>query len=157
MHGGEGALDGGKRGRRPGEEGSEGEGCGAHPPSHQGDKCPDQLKLPFALWTREAVAALIERETGIRLSLQAVSVYLKRWCFTAQRPMKRAIERREPQIRQWLERGYPALVKPAKAEKAEIQWADETGLSNQANYGRCFAPRARRRSSGGWPHASRRA
>ena len=26
------------------------------------DKCPDQLKLPFALWTREAVRDLIERE-----------------------------------------------------------------------------------------------
>jgi transposase len=107
------------------------------------DKCPDQLKLPFALWTREAVAALIERETGIRLSLQAVSVYLKRWGFTAQRPMKRAIERREPEIKQWLETDYPALAKRAKAEKAEIQWADETGLSNQANYGRSFAPRGK--------------
>ena len=79
------------------------------------------------------MAALIERETGIRLSLQAVSVYWKRWGFTAQRPMKRAIERREPEIRQWLETDYPALVRRAKAEKAEIQWADETGLSNQAN------------------------
>ena len=89
------------------------------------------------------MAALIERETGIRLSLQAVSVYWKRWGFTAQRPMKRAIERREPEIRQWLETDYPALVRRAKAEKAEIQWADETGLSNQANSGRSFAPRGK--------------
>jgi transposase len=107
------------------------------------DKCPDQLKLPFALWTREAVAELIERETGIRLSRQAVSVYLKRWGFTAQRPMKRATERREPDIKQWLKTDYPALAKRAKAEKAEIQWADETGLANQANYGRSFAPRGK--------------
>jgi transposase len=141
--GGEAALEGGKRGRRPGEQLALKDREAARIRRVITDKCPDQLKLPFALWTREAVAALIERETGIRLSLQAVSVYLKRWGFTAQRPMKRAIERREPEIRQWLESDYPALVKRAKAEKAEIQWADETGLSNQANYGRSFAPRGK--------------
>ena len=26
-------------------------------------KCPDQLKLPFALWTREAVVELIKTST----------------------------------------------------------------------------------------------
>ena len=35
------------------------------------------------------------------------------------------------------------IAKRAKAEKAEIQWADETGLSNQANYGKSFAPKGR--------------
>ncbi len=28
------------------------------------DRCPDQLKLPFALWTREAVGELIEQRCG---------------------------------------------------------------------------------------------
>ena len=105
------------------------------------DKCPDQLKPPFALWTREAVRDLIERETEVRLSLQSVSDYLKRWGFTPQRPVKRATERSEPAIAAWLATDYPAIVKRAKRENAEIQWADETGLSNQANYGRSFAPR----------------
>ncbi len=31
-------------------------------------------------------------------------------------------------------------MKRAKKEKAEIHWADETGISNQANYGCGFAP-----------------
>ena len=31
-------------------------------------KMPDQLKLPFYLWTREAVARLIEREYGVTVS-----------------------------------------------------------------------------------------
>jgi hypothetical protein len=35
---------------------------------------------------------------------------------------------------------YPAIVKRAKKEAAEIHWADETGISNQANHGRSFAP-----------------
>ena len=138
---GETALLGGKRGRRPGEQKA------LSPPAEERIKqlivkhCPDQLKLPFALWTREAVAALIEREAGVRLSASTISTYLRAWRFSAQRPMRRATERREPAVQAWLEHDYPALAARAKAEGAEIQWADETGLSNQANYGRSFAPK----------------
>src|SRR4051812_1716807 len=59
---GDAALEGGRRGRRPGEQRL------LSPQQEQrirrviADRCPDQLKLPFALWTREAVGALIERE-----------------------------------------------------------------------------------------------
>lgn len=141
--GGDAALEGGRRGRRPGEQSWLSEAEGARIRKLITDRCPDQLKLPFALWTREAVRELIERETGHRLSLQAVSVYLQRWGFTAQRPKHRATERREPEVQAWLENDYPAIVKRAKAEAAEIHWGDETGLSNQANYGRSFAPKGK--------------
>jgi transposase len=43
------------------------------------DHHPEQLKLPFYLWTRDAVAQLIERSFGIRLSLWTVGRYLARW------------------------------------------------------------------------------
>jgi transposase len=137
---GDAALAGGRRGRRPGEQKALS--------SHQEavirrlivGKCPDQLKLPFALWTREAVGQLIERKTGLRLSLTAIGSYLAVWGFTAQKPIRRATERNEAAIKTWLEHDYPAIVKRAKKEKAEIHWADETGVSNQANYGRSFAP-----------------
>ena len=138
--GGDVALAGGRRGRRPGEQKALS--------SHQEamirrlivGKCPDQLRLPFALWTREAVGQLIERKTGLRLSLTAIGSYLAAWGFTAQKPIRRATERNEAAIKTWLEHDYPAIVKRAKKEKAEIHWADETGVSNQANYGRSFAP-----------------
>lgn len=107
------------------------------------DNCPDQLDMAFALWTREAVGMLIERETGVRLSSRStIGSYLRGWNFTPQRPCKRATERREPAVRTWLDRDYPAIVARAKAEGAVIHWGDETGLSNQANYGRGFAPRS---------------
>src|ERR1017187_4731691 len=58
------ALKPGKRGRRP--------GGGRLNPTQAArirtliiGKMPDQLQLPFYLWTREAVAHLIEREYGI--------------------------------------------------------------------------------------------
>jgi len=36
------------------------------------DALPDQLKLPFYLWTRAAVVNLIEREYEITVSLTTV-------------------------------------------------------------------------------------
>lgn len=42
-------------------------------------KMPDQLKLPFYLWTRVAVVQLIAKIYGLRLSLTSVGRYLKAW------------------------------------------------------------------------------
>lgn len=134
------ALVGKKRGRRPGEQKALSSDEEAKIRKLVTDKCPDQLKLPFALWTREAVADLIERKTTKKLSLKVVGRYLASWGMTPQRPMRRAIERDETAVQCWLNETYPDILKRAKAEGAEIQWADETGVSNQANYGRSFAP-----------------
>ena len=43
------------------------------------DGTPDQLDLPFALWTSRAVRELIERRFAKRLGLTAVQAYLRRW------------------------------------------------------------------------------
>jgi len=51
-------------------------------------QCPDQLKLPFTLWTREAVGQRIERKTGIRLSLTARGSYLMAWGLIRQKPIR---------------------------------------------------------------------
>jgi transposase len=136
---GEAALGGGRRGRRPDEQ-------KALSPQQQQrirrlivTRCPDQLGLPFALWTREAVGLLIERETAVALSRSTISTYLHSWHLTPQRPGKRATEPRQTKLRDWMKRRYPAILRRARAEGAEIHWADETGLSNQANYRRSFA------------------
>jgi len=39
---------------------------------------PEQLRLPFYLWTREAVGQLIEQRFGIGLSVWTVGRYLER-------------------------------------------------------------------------------
>jgi transposase len=56
-------------------------------------------------------------------------------------PIRRAIEQRPERIRAWLAEDYPRLAARAKAAGAEIHWGDETGISNQASYGRSFAPK----------------
>ena len=48
------------------------------------DKTPDQLKMKYALWTREAVRELIAERYGVVYALQSMSVVLKRWGFTPQ-------------------------------------------------------------------------
>jgi transposase len=63
-------------------------------------KMPDQLKLPFYLWTRAAVASLIEREYDIVVSLTTVGRYLKAWGMSPQKPARRAYERNELTIAQ---------------------------------------------------------
>ena len=133
------ALVNRKRGRRPGEQKTLQYDEEMKIRRLIADRCPDQLKLPFALWTREAVRLLIERRTCKRLSLSVIGRYLRAWGFTAQRPIRRATERCESDVQGWLNNDYPEIARRAKAERAEIQWADETGLSNQANYGKSFA------------------
>jgi len=105
------------------------------------EKEPEQLKLPFALWTREAVGLLIKDNTGQDLDLRQVGRYLKRWGFTPQRPAKQAYQRCDKKVAKWIEEEYPAIKKQAAEEGAEIHWADETGIKSHNHRGRGFAPR----------------
>jgi len=104
------------------------------------DKQPDQMKLPFALWSRIAVQQLIQQLWAMRMPIRTVGEYLKRWGFTPQKPLRRAYEQNPKRVKQWLEQQYPGIAMRAKQEDAEIQWADETGLCNGSYYGRSYAP-----------------
>ena len=103
-------------------------------------KMPDQLRLSFYLWTRQAVVELVKREYGIDLSLTTVGRYLKSWGMTAQKPVRRAYERNDEAIAQWSSKTYPALARQAKREGAQIYWGDEMGLRSDHVAGTSFAP-----------------
>jgi transposase len=107
------------------------------------DRRPEQLKLPFFLWTREAVALLIERRFGIQVSRSTAGRYLRRWGFTPQKPVRRAWERNDAAVRRWLKKEYPQLRKEAKREGAVIYWGDEMGLRSDHSVGRSFSPRGK--------------
>ncbi|HEY5676555.1 MAG TPA: IS630 family transposase [Myxococcales bacterium] len=104
---------------------------------------PDRLGLPWALWTSRAVRELVECRFGKRLGLSTVPLHLRRWGLTPQKPLVRAKERSPAAIAAWLETTYPAVAKRAKAAGAVIYWGDETGISNQDQIGRSWAPRGR--------------
>ncbi len=107
------------------------------------DKCPDQLKLPFALWTAQAVRELIRRRLGKELGLSTMHLYLSKWGYTPQKPLTRATQRCPARIQAWLEQEYPAIAARSRREKAAIWWGDETGLSNQDQVGRSWAPQGK--------------
>ena len=134
-------LKGRRRGRRPGKalDGRQ----AARIRRRIRDRHPDQLKLPFYLWTREAVQELIAREFGLAVSVWTVGRYLRDWSFTPQKPARRALEQNQRAVRRWLREDYPALRKQAKAENAEIYWEDEMGLRSDHAAGRSYAPRGR--------------
>ena len=72
------ALKAKKRGRKPGEQQWLQPWQCATIVTLISDHMPDQLKLPFVLWTRAAVRDLISERFEITLSLSAMSNYLKR-------------------------------------------------------------------------------
>jgi transposase len=89
---------------------------------------PDQLRIPGLLWTRSAVAELIERECGVRLDLSTVGRYLGRWGFTLKRPVKRALEADPVVVEAWLSDVYPQITARAARERGLILWQDESGV-----------------------------
>lgn len=130
------AIEPGIRGRRHKEKRTLAEGQEREVQRLLVDKTPDQLKFPFALWTRKAVQELIGRKYGIDMPIRTVGEYLSRWGFTPRKPVKKAREQKPEAV----DGTYPEIARRAKKEKAEIYWGDETGIQNEANRIRGYAP-----------------
>src|ERR687890_1886030 len=104
---------------------------------------PDELDLPFALWSRAAVRELIWQRFGVRLAVRTMGTYLARWGFTAQKPLRRAYEQDPAAVRRRLRRDHPQLAARAEAEGGMVFWGGETGLRSDGVRGRSYAPRGR--------------
>lgn len=104
-------------------------------------RCPDQLQLPFALWTRQAVCQLLAKRFGLRVSVWTAGRYLRHWGLTPQKPVRRAYERNPAAVERWLKEVYPAIRAKAKQEQAEIHWGDEMGLRSDHQSGRSYSKR----------------
>jgi transposase len=138
--GGDGALAARKRGRRFGEKTSLEPWQQAQIAKAIRDKNPDQLRLPGFLWTRGLVCELIVLRFGVRVTEKTAGRYLRRWGFSPQKPARRAFEQNPDVVAQWLEEDYPALKQRAHRERAQILWADETGLRSDHTAGRSWSP-----------------
>jgi transposase len=107
------------------------------------DVMPSQHKLDFALWTRGAVKELVFQKYDIKLAINTMGDYLRKWGFTPQKPKKKAYEQRPVEVQKWLEESYPAIKEQAHLEGAEIHWGDETGVRNDCQHGRSYAPKGK--------------
>lgn len=106
-------------------------------------RCPDQLRLPFALWTRGAVQQLLAERFGVEVSVWTVGRYLERWGLTPQKPLRRAYEQDPEAVRRWLKEEYPAIRDLARREGATIHWGDEMGVRSDHQAGRSYGLKGR--------------
>ena len=78
------------------------------------EKNPEQYKMDFALWTRSAVQGLIKELYAIDMPIRTVGHYLKQWGFTPQKPVKRAYERNDQKVKEWMDTTYPEISRLAQ-------------------------------------------
>jgi transposase len=137
------AIELGKRGRRHGEQRTLSVQQEKELKNLVIDKTPEQLKLSFTLWTRDAVRLWIKKRYGIDMPIRTVGEYLKRWGFTSKKPLKRAYEQNPKAVRKWLDEEYPTIAVRAKEEGGEIHWADETGIESNEYSAKGYALKGR--------------
>jgi transposase len=143
------AYKSGGLGALPGDRSGRPEGSGRRLAAEQEEqiqqwmveKSPEDYEVASALWTRQAVAELIEKKFGIKMPIRTVGEYLNRWGFTPQKPKRKSYKQDPEEVRRWLEQEYPAIERRAAAENAEIHWGDETGVRSTCQVGRGYAPK----------------
>lgn len=60
---------------------------------------PDQLQMPFALWTRKAIQSLLENKRGSRLLIRDVFEYPEPWGYSPEKQSRRAIDRNDARVK----------------------------------------------------------
>jgi transposase len=104
-------------------------------------KMPEEFGLKGFLWDMRNVLALIVILFQLTVPRSTMSVYFARWKFTPQRPIIRNYKQNSEHVKQWIEVTYPHIKNRAKEESCEIFWGDETGIQNECNYSRGYAPK----------------
>lgn len=138
-NGGLEALTIGKRGRKKGEKRRLTAEQESNAKKNILEKTPKDFGLNECLWTRESVREMLNREYNISLSIRTVGEYLKRWGLTYQRPVSHPRKQDDAEIKQWTDIEYPQICERAKAENAEILFADEANIQNTTTYMKGYA------------------
>jgi transposase len=104
------------------------------------EETPQQLKLPYALWTLSLIRELIRRHLGKTLALSSVSRIMKLLGFLAQKPLYEAWQQDPVLVRQWETETYPGIRAEARRIGATIYFADESGIRSDYHTGTTWAP-----------------
>lgn len=86
--------------------------------------CDQVFRLPFRVWSRDAVQALIEQKFQLSLSARLMANYLTRWGVLPQEPVlpdKKCAH-------------YQTIARAAKTEGGEIFWGGETDVPMLVNH-----------------------
>ncbi|MFT4196300.1 MAG: IS630 family transposase, partial [Pseudoxanthomonas sp.] len=101
-------------------------------------KNPRQYGFDFGLWTRQIVRELVLQKFGVTLSLASIGALLARVGLTPQKPLQQAYQRDPAAVARWGQETYPAIMRQAKREKAEVYFWDESGFRADAVQGRAW-------------------
>ncbi len=99
-----------------------------------------QFKFDFALWTLGLVGEVIKHQFGKSLALSSLSRLMRIMGFTVQKPLYRAWQQDDCMVKVWMAETYPSIQAQAKAEGAEIYFADESGMRSDHHAGTTWAP-----------------
>ena len=67
--------------------------------------------FPTDLWTCPRVVELIQARFGIHYNVSGVWRLLRSLGWTPQKPVRRAVEREEREIRRWIKKEWPRIKK----------------------------------------------
>lgn len=104
---------------------------------------PNQLKMPFVLWSAKLLAAAIEKKFGVKLSKASVCRLLHQLGLSPQRPLWRAYQRDPKVVERWLKEEFPAIRAAARKARGEVWFGDEAGVRSDAHSGTTWAPKGR--------------
>ncbi len=83
--------------------------------------------FPTDLWTLKRIAAVIEKEFGVRYNTTYIWQLLRVLGYSAQIPIAAAMEKDDDYVKRWLSEEYPKYVKEAREHGATILFLDESG------------------------------
>jgi len=97
---------------------------------------------PNHLWTSKRVAALIQRQFGIRYHPAHVCRWLhRRLNWSSQKPQKHARECNDKEVERWIADDWPRIIRQAFQRQARIALLDESGFLLSPTARRTYAPR----------------
>lgn len=95
---------------------------------------PTSLQLPYTLWSRSALKALIKARTGIEMQDRLIGKYLKRWGVTTQRSLQQTLKENPHKGHTWLKDTWPMVVARAQSEEAIILWGDTHAVEEDGQW-----------------------
>lgn len=104
---------------------------------------PNQMKMPFVLWSAKLLAVVIDKKLGVKVSKASVCRLLHQLGLSPQRPLWRAYQRDPKMVERWLKEEFPAIRAAAKRAKGEVWFADEAGVRSDAHSGTTWAPKGK--------------
>lgn len=100
---------------------------------------PRQYRFSFALWTREIIRQLLIDKFQVKLGLSSVTRLLRQLGLSCQRPLFRAWEQNQLEVKKWLKKTFPKIRAQAKKEDAIIYFGDEAGIRSDHHSGTTWA------------------